>query len=104
MEVLNTNDSEFSNLLKDNQKVIVKFYAGWCGSCRLIASKYKALAESEENSDVLFLEVDAEHNPATRSLAQVNNLPFFASFKNGELKEGFPSSRIEAVTEMIKNL
>lgn len=104
MEVRNTNDGEFESLLEDNKKVIVKFYAGWCGSCRLIASKYKTLADSEEYKDVFFVEVDAEHNPAVRSLAQVNNLPYFASFKDGVFKEGFPSSKIEAVEEMIKTL
>ena len=104
MEVKNTNDSEFESLLKDNKKVVVKFYAGWCGSCRLIAPKYKKLAADDEYKDVLFVEVDAEHNPSTRGLAQVNNLPFFASFKDGVLNEGFPSSKIEAVEEMIKNL
>lgn len=104
VEVKNTNDSEFESLLKDHKKVVVKFYASWCGSCRLIAPKYKNLAANDDYKDVLFLEVDAEHNPTTRSLSQVNNLPFFASFKAGVLNEGFPSAKIEAVEEMIKNL
>ena len=103
MEVLNIDDNGIEEILK-NEKVIIKFYAGWCGSCRLIAPKYKTLASNEDYADVKFVEVDAENNPKTRSLAKVNNLPFFASFKNGELVEGFPSSKIEAVEEMIKSL
>ena len=104
VEIINTNDGDFKSLLGQHSKIVVKFYAGWCGSCRLIAPKYRTLAESGNFEDVLFLEVDAENNPETRSLAKVNNLPFFASFKDGVFVEGFPSSRIEAVEEMIKSL
>lgn len=104
MEIINTKDSEFKDLLKDNKKIIIKFYASWCGSCRLIAPKYKNLASNEDYKDIVFLESDAEHNPEMRALAKVNNLPFFASFRDGELVEGFPSSKIEAVEGLLKNL
>lgn len=104
MEIRNTKDGELNALLKENDKVMIKFYAGWCGSCRLIAPKYKKLADNEAYNDVVFLEIDAEHNPEARTLAKVNNLPFFASFKDGVLVEGFPTSKIEAVEEMTKNL
>lgn len=103
MEVKNVNDSEFKNALENNEKVVVKYYAGWCGSCRLIAPKFKKLAAENENATT-FLEVDAEKNQEARSLAKVNNLPFFATFKNGELVEGFPTSKIDAVVEMIDKL
>lgn len=103
MEVQNVNDSEFKDALKNNENVVVKYYAGWCGSCRLIAPKFKKLA-AENNVGTIFLEVDAENNQEARSLAKVNNLPFFATFKNGELAEGFPTSKIEAVVEMIEKL
>jgi thioredoxin-like negative regulator of GroEL len=104
MEIINANDTAFEKLLKDNNKLVVKFYAGWCGSCRLIAPKFKQLAENDAYSEVSFVEIDAEHNPIARSAAKVNNLPFFAAFSNGELVEGFPTSKIEAVESMIKNL
>lgn len=104
MEVIKVNDQEFKDLIEKNEKVLVKFYAGWCGSCRLIAPKYKQLANDENLEGVVFVEVDAEHNPETRGLAGVNNLPFFAGFKNGELTEGFPSSKMEAVQELASSL
>lgn len=104
MEIINANDNSFETLLKENENVVVKYYAGWCGSCRLIAPKFKQLAENEAYNNVTFVEVDAEKSPAARSAAKVNNLPFFATFKNGTLVEGFPTSKIEAVETMIKSL
>lgn len=104
MAVTNVTDQNFEEYLSKNDKVVIKYYAGWCGSCRLIAPKFMKLSEKEENEGVTFLEVDAENSPKARSLVKVNNLPFFAAFKNGELVEGFPSTRIEAVDDLIQKL
>lgn len=104
VEIINATDENFEELLNNNKKVIVKYYAGWCGSCRLIAPKFNGLASKEEYQDVTFLNVDAENSPKARAMAKVNNLPFFAGFQSGELLEGFPSSKIDAVEELIQKL
>lgn len=102
--MIESTDQNYKDLLAVNSKVIIKFYAGWCGSCRLIAPKFQALSEKSEYEDVFFLESNAELNPELRALAGVNNLPYFASFRDGVLVEGFPSAKIEAVEELIKAL
>ncbi len=33
-----STDNDFESLLKSNSKVIVKYYADWCGSCKLFAN------------------------------------------------------------------
>lgn len=104
MSVITSSDTDFSTLLKDNNKVIVKYYADWCGSCKLFAPKFRRLSDDANNQDVLFIEVNAETSPDARKLAGVNNLPFMATFKNGLLAEGFPTSKEEKVVEMIDNL
>lgn len=102
--MIESNDQNYKDLLSVNSKVVIKFYAGWCGSCRLIAPKYQALSEKPEYEDVFFAESNAELNPELRAFAGVNNLPFFAAFKDGVLVDGFPSAKIEAVEELIKTL
>jgi thiol-disulfide isomerase/thioredoxin len=104
MAVKVTTDSEFKDILSSNNKVAVKFYADWCGQCKLMAPKYRKMSDLEEFEDVLFLDINAEENQEARKMAGVNNLPFFAVFKDGELLEGRPTSKKEKVQEMIQSL
>lgn len=97
-------DEDFNQAIKANNKVIVKYYADWCGSCRLFSPKFRRLSEDDQFSDVVFLDVNAEKSPEARKLAGVTNLPFFASFKGGELVSGQPTSKEDSVLEMIKAL
>jgi len=104
MEIIESTDKSFEELLKNNTKVIVKYYADWCGSCKLFNPKFKRLSNDERFSSVQFIKVNAEENETARRLAGVDNLPFFATFKNGELIEGTATSKEEYVTEMLKKL
>ncbi len=104
MAVEQITDADFAQKLQDNQKVVVKYYADWCGSCRLFTPKFKRLSGDERFDGVTFLDVNAEKNPDARRMAGVTSLPFFAVFKNGELLEGVCTSKEEVVTELIQKL
>lgn len=97
-------DSEFQEKLKQQDKVVVKYYADWCGSCRLFKPKYRRLSEDQRFDGIAFLDVNAEKNPEARKAAGVTNLPFFAVFRNGELLDSVASSKEEAVVELIQKL
>jgi thiol-disulfide isomerase/thioredoxin len=102
--VTKVTDSEFLELLKDNPKVVVKYYADWCGNCRLFTPKFNKLSEKEEYKDVKFLDINAETNPQARKLADVKNLPTFAVFKNGELVKADFTSKEDVVDRLIQEI
>lgn len=104
MSVQNTTDENFKSTIDSEEKVAVKYYADWCGSCKLMAPKYKRLSGDERFAGTTFLEVNAEHNDAARKLAGVDNLPYFAVFKNGELVDGSATSKVDKVEELLEKL
>jgi thioredoxin 1 len=104
MAVIVSTDQDFQNNLKQHTGVVVKYFADWCGSCKLFAPKFKRLSNDERFEGLTFVEVNAEQNPEARKLAGVTNLPFFAVFKNGELVSGVSSAKEEVVVELIEKL
>lgn len=99
-----STDANFSEQLAQNEKVIVKYYADWCGSCKLFSPKYKRLANDERFAGIAFLDVNAEENPLARAAANVSNLPFFAIFNKGVLIETLSASKEEAVVALLEKL
>jgi thiol-disulfide isomerase/thioredoxin len=104
MAVEVVTDNEFDDRLKANDKVIVKYFAWWCGSCKLFAPKFSRLSEDERFEGITFIDINAEENENARKIAGVDNLPFFAAFKNGELVDSGSTSKEESVVEMIEKL
>jgi len=99
--VIKTTDNEFDELIKNNSKVVIKYFASWCGSCRLFAPKFSKISNKEEYSDVLFLDVNAEENPGARKFGGVTNLPYFVVVKNGVVISADTTAKEEGVEKMI---
>ncbi|CAG8612292.1 8637_t:CDS:2 [Ambispora leptoticha] len=80
---LNTR-SEYEKLLSSahpNKLVVVKFHAGWCSACHVIAPLYQRL--SVQYRHVAFAKVDVDINKETAQLAGVTSMPTFKFFKGG---------------------
>ncbi len=99
-----SDDAHIAQHLQNNEKVVVKFYADWCGSCKLFSPKFKRLSNDERFAGIQFLDIDAEHNPEARKLAGVDTLPFFATFQNGQLVKTISTTKEENFTELLQEI
>lgn len=104
MAVIEATDENFSDELNTHSNVIVKYYADWCGSCRLFNPKFKRLSGDDRFDGVTFLNVNAEKNENARKAAGVTNLPYFAVFKDGQLLDSVASSKEDVVVDLINKL
>tara|TARA_B100000674_G_C37556673_1_gene785397 strand:- start:39 stop:353 length:315 start_codon:yes stop_codon:yes gene_type:complete len=100
--VTELTDDILSEIIESNEKVVVQFSAGWCGNCRIMKPKFKKLSTSHE--EITFLIVDAEKNPISRQLAKVDNLPTFATFKNGVLKNQVQTNKFELLKTLVDEI
>jgi|TARA_B100000809_G_scaffold256935_1_gene297665 thiol-disulfide isomerase/thioredoxin len=92
-------EDNLSEIVNSNETVIVQFSAGWCGNCRVMKPKFKRFAS--ENETASFVIVDAEKFPESRKLATVDNLPTFATFKNGSLVKQVQTNKVDQLKALI---
>ncbi len=96
-----TEDS-LKQIVQKNDKVVVQYSASWCGNCRIMKPKFKKLAA--ENENVAFVIADAELFPESRQLANVSNLPTFATFVGGVLKGETQTNKAEVLNELVAEI
>ncbi len=91
-----------AEIIAANDVVVVQYAASWCGNCRIMKPKFKMLAS--QNESIPFLIVDAEQFPESRKLAKVDNLPTFATFKNGVLLNQTQTNKVEVLTDLVNEV
>ncbi|MDH7912466.1 thioredoxin family protein [Winogradskyella sp. SYSU M77433] len=94
------DQDNLQSIVSENDTVVVQYSATWCGNCRIMKPKFKKLAT--ENENVTFVIADAEKFPESRKLATVDNLPTFATFKNGEFKNQVQTNKFEVLKELVE--
>ena len=100
--LLELTTDTLGEVIQANKKVAVQFSASWCGNCRIMKPKFKKIASEKE--DITFVIVDAEQFPKSRKLANVTNLPTFATFVDGQLVRDIQTNKQEALNELIDEI
>ena len=100
--LIELNDDTLQSVVESNARVAVQFSASWCGNCRIMKPKFKKLAA--ENDAIIFVIIDAENAPESRKLANVSNLPTFATFVNGKLVNETQTNKSEVLVDLITEI
>ena len=97
--LIELQEDNLAEIIKENDKVLVQYMATWCGNCRIMKPKFKKLAG--ENEEIPFVLVDAEKFPESRKLAEVDNLPTFASYENGKKRNQVQTNKFKVLKELV---
>ena len=92
-------EDNLDQIVGENRTVIVQYAATWCGNCRIMKPKFKKLAA--ENETAVFVIADAEKFPESRKLATVDNLPTFATFKDGTFVNQVQTNKFEILKDLV---
>ncbi len=100
--IIDLDTDTLQNIIDTNKKVVVQFSASWCGNCRIMKPKFKKMAS--ENENIAFVIIDSENAPLSRALADVSNLPTFASFNNGVLVNETQTNKTEVLSNLVTEI
>lgn len=93
-------DGTFDERIREG-KVVVDFWAAWCGPCRIIGPVIDALAA--ERTDVRFGKLNVDENPRTSSRFGVQGIPLLIFFRDGveagRVVGAVPRPQIEAAIQ-----
>ena len=78
------NEKDFDKKIESG-KVLVDFFATWCGPCRMLSPIVEEL--SKEVGDYEFYKVDVDENESLAAKYGIMTIPTLLIFKDGELKK-----------------
>jgi thioredoxin 1 len=77
---------EIKEILKQNNKVLIDFYADWCGPCKKMSPIIDQLKlEQSNNIEILKLNIDQYSDLAAEF--EVMSIPTLLYFKEGNLED-----------------
>ena len=77
--IIHTDETNFNNVLKQNDVCLVDFFATWCGPCRMLAEELKKV-----ENDINIVKIDIDENPNLATEYSVDVVPTMYVFKNGK--------------------
>ena len=98
--------ADFESTVRDNNIVLVDFWAAWCGPCRMFAPVYETA--SQAHPDIVFGKVDTEAEQALASAARITSIPTLMAFREGILvfaqPGALPAPALDQVIESVRAL
>ncbi len=85
-KVIELNDKNFEEVVNNSEKpILVDFWAGWCGPCRVMGPIVEEVAE-KYGDKMNFAKLNVDDYPQVAAKFGIMSIPTFLVFENGEVK------------------
>ena len=86
MAIVNITNANFKEeVLDSDKKVLVDFWAPWCGPCRMVSPIVEEIAE--ENAAIKVAKVNIDEQPQLAAQYGVMSIPTLIVFENGDIAD-----------------
>ncbi len=81
-EIIITSENFDRTVMQSEKTVLIDFWAGWCGPCRMLAPIIDEIAE--EYADTITVgKINVDEQPQLAAAFGVESIPTLIAFKNG---------------------